>query len=207
MARPARVRMRSLKPCVFARLRLFGWNVRFTGTTPLGRSWWKAGKDPVQRWHRSTDGTGLRKQASTRLAGQCGVVTRPSVPRAPGPGRQKPASVRSKRSHAWHGAVPACRVDGLGATAWDCRSLGDNDGDELLTSGGQPPAMPSTSPTWGRPWRLSPARATYPQYEEGRLGEGETTTEFGSLCSGHGRRSARSSPAARCSPSPSSLVC
>jgi len=54
---------------------------------------------------------------------------------------------------------------------------------------------------------LSTARATYPQYEEGRLGEGETTTEFGSLCSGHGRRSARSSPAARCSPSPSSLVC
>jgi hypothetical protein len=93
MARPARVRMRSLKPCVFARLRLFGWNVRFTGTTPLGRSWWKAGKDPVQRWHRSTDGTGLRKQASTRLAGQCGVATRSSVPRAPGPGRQKPASV------------------------------------------------------------------------------------------------------------------
>lgn len=32
---------------------------------------------------------------------------------------------------------------------------------------------------------LSTARATYPQYEEGRLGEGETTTEFGSLCSGH----------------------
>src|SRR5437764_9484196 len=28
MARPARVRMRSRKPCVFARRRLFGWNVR-----------------------------------------------------------------------------------------------------------------------------------------------------------------------------------
>jgi hypothetical protein len=75
MARPARVRIRSRKPCVFARLRLFGWNVRFTGTTPLGRSRWKAGKDPVPRWHRSTDGTGLRKHASTRLAGQRAAVT------------------------------------------------------------------------------------------------------------------------------------
>ena len=28
MARPARVRMRSRKPCVLARRRLFGWNVR-----------------------------------------------------------------------------------------------------------------------------------------------------------------------------------
>lgn len=76
MARPARVRMRRRKPCVFARLRLFGWNVRFTGTTPLSRSWWKASRGPVQRRHRSTDGTGLRKQASTRPVGQCGVVTR-----------------------------------------------------------------------------------------------------------------------------------
>jgi hypothetical protein len=79
MARPARVRMRSRKPWVFARLRLFGWNVRFTGTTPLGRSRWKAGKGPVHRWHRSTDGTGLRKQASTRPAGHYGAVIPPSV--------------------------------------------------------------------------------------------------------------------------------
>jgi hypothetical protein len=28
IARPARVRMRSRNPCVFARRRLFGWNVR-----------------------------------------------------------------------------------------------------------------------------------------------------------------------------------
>jgi hypothetical protein len=40
------------------------------------------------------------------------------------------------------------------------------------------------SPT-GEASPLSTARATYPQYEEGHLGEGETTTEFGSLCSGH----------------------
>jgi hypothetical protein len=39
MARPARVRMRSRKPCVFARRRLFGWNVRLlTGTPDSGRS-------------------------------------------------------------------------------------------------------------------------------------------------------------------------
>ena len=34
IARPARVRMRSLKPCVFARRRLFGWNVRLLTATP-----------------------------------------------------------------------------------------------------------------------------------------------------------------------------
>ena len=34
MARPARVRMRSRKPCVFARRRLFGWNVRLLTGTP-----------------------------------------------------------------------------------------------------------------------------------------------------------------------------
>ena len=33
-ARPARVRMRSRKPCVFARRRLFGWNVRLLTEAP-----------------------------------------------------------------------------------------------------------------------------------------------------------------------------
>ncbi len=36
-ARPARVLMRTRNPCVFLRLRLFGWNVRFTVLSP-GRS-------------------------------------------------------------------------------------------------------------------------------------------------------------------------
>ena len=36
-ARPARVRIRSRKPCTFARRRLFGWNVRLLTGTP-GRS-------------------------------------------------------------------------------------------------------------------------------------------------------------------------
>ena len=34
MARPARVRMRSRKPCVLARRRLFGWNVRLLTDAP-----------------------------------------------------------------------------------------------------------------------------------------------------------------------------
>jgi hypothetical protein len=34
MARPARVRMRSLKPCVLARRRLFGWKVRLLTGSP-----------------------------------------------------------------------------------------------------------------------------------------------------------------------------
>jgi hypothetical protein len=38
IARPARVRMRNRNPCVFARWRLFGWNVRLlTGTPGTGR--------------------------------------------------------------------------------------------------------------------------------------------------------------------------
>jgi hypothetical protein len=42
MARPARVRMRSRKPCVLARRRLFGWNVRLlTCTSPR---WYVHGK-------------------------------------------------------------------------------------------------------------------------------------------------------------------
>jgi len=40
IARPALVRMRSRKPCVFARRRLFGWNVRLlTGDSRLGAAY------------------------------------------------------------------------------------------------------------------------------------------------------------------------
>lgn len=35
MLRPARVRMRKRKPWVFARLRLFGWKVRFVMFLPM----------------------------------------------------------------------------------------------------------------------------------------------------------------------------
>jgi hypothetical protein len=42
MARPARVRMRRRKPCVLARRRLLGWNVRLLTVV----SYWAAGQDP-----------------------------------------------------------------------------------------------------------------------------------------------------------------
>jgi hypothetical protein len=35
IARPARVRMRARKPCLRARRRVFGWNVRFTEISTL----------------------------------------------------------------------------------------------------------------------------------------------------------------------------
>src|SRR5919106_1000914 len=63
--RPARVRIRIRKPCVLARLRLFGWNVRFTTTAP----------NPVEAEGRQSegaenapkdDGTGLPQTPSTR---------------------------------------------------------------------------------------------------------------------------------------------
>src|SRR4029453_19040632 len=63
--RPARVRMRIRKPCVLARLRLFGWNVRFTTTAPNpveaeGRQGQGGEKPPKD------DGTGLPRTPSTR---------------------------------------------------------------------------------------------------------------------------------------------
>ena len=57
IARPARVRIRNLNPCVLARCRLFGWNVRLLTcgsrygvsirSQPQGRAWARqtAGKD------------------------------------------------------------------------------------------------------------------------------------------------------------------
>jgi len=49
-ARPARVRMRSRKPCVFARRRLFGWNVRLlTGAPGINSEWWGIGRVPRRR--------------------------------------------------------------------------------------------------------------------------------------------------------------
>jgi len=60
------VRMRIRKPCVLARLRLFGWNVRFTTTAPNpveaeGRQRQGAENAPKD------DGTGLAQTPSTRL--------------------------------------------------------------------------------------------------------------------------------------------
>jgi hypothetical protein len=58
-ARPARVRMRSRKPCVFARRRLFGWNVRLLTGTPgrgSGSAWPRlaSGRSPEHATSSST---------------------------------------------------------------------------------------------------------------------------------------------------------
>ena len=66
-ARPARVRMRSRKPCVFARRRLFGWNVRLLTETP------DAGKSP-------------QAAANARLPPQHKVSVRCTPPEARAPG-------------------------------------------------------------------------------------------------------------------------
>jgi hypothetical protein len=55
-ARPARVRMRSRKPCVFARRRLFGWNVRLLTGTP-GRGSCAGTRDDRVRVSESTQAT------------------------------------------------------------------------------------------------------------------------------------------------------
>ena len=46
MARPARVRMRKRKPCVLARRRLFGWNVRLLTRGSVGLEDWFEEVDP-----------------------------------------------------------------------------------------------------------------------------------------------------------------
>jgi len=74
MARPARVRMRSRKPCVLARRRLFGWKVRLlTCTSPHSRlqgapigpgHWLSTGRSPC-----SGHGAAACCQACTRYVG------------------------------------------------------------------------------------------------------------------------------------------
>lgn len=50
-ARPARVRMRSRNPCVFARWRLLGWKVRLlTSCSRRGQSWWLRQLGSPARW-------------------------------------------------------------------------------------------------------------------------------------------------------------
>jgi hypothetical protein len=56
-ARPARVRMRSRKPCVLARRRLFGWNVRLLTGAPGQGSWLHAGSTTAVRVSDSPQAT------------------------------------------------------------------------------------------------------------------------------------------------------
>src|SRR4029450_10751438 len=73
MARPARVRMRMRKPWVLARLRVFGWNVRFTtvAPNPVGV---EGRQERGARAHRRFDGTGL---PMVRQRGQSAGATVP----------------------------------------------------------------------------------------------------------------------------------
>src|ERR1022692_1049 len=57
-ARPARVRMRSRKPCVFARRRLFGWNVRLLTETPDGGKVDRAATN-LQGWRAALSAAGV----------------------------------------------------------------------------------------------------------------------------------------------------
>lgn len=66
IARPARVRMRSRKPCLRARRRLLGWKVRFTvhapNSTGVSQSWTD---DRPARAHRSARRIGASSDRST----------------------------------------------------------------------------------------------------------------------------------------------
>lgn len=63
MARPARVRMRSLNPCVFARRRLFGWNVRLLTDTPDTRH--RSSAPTIGRHHHGVTNRWVKVSAHT----------------------------------------------------------------------------------------------------------------------------------------------
>jgi hypothetical protein len=66
IARPARVRMRSLNPCVFARLRLFGWNVRLLTETPDTRH--RSSAPTIRRHHHGVTNHWDKVSAHARTA-------------------------------------------------------------------------------------------------------------------------------------------
>ena len=66
MARPARVRMRVLKPCVRARRRLLGWKVRFDMSWLLLAS----GHGTIREPHEGTRGLGVDQIHPDRASGQ-----------------------------------------------------------------------------------------------------------------------------------------
>src|SRR6185437_1165103 len=66
MARPARLRMRSLNPCVLARRRLFGWNVRLLTETPDTRH--RSSALTIGRHHHGLTNRWAKVSAHTRTA-------------------------------------------------------------------------------------------------------------------------------------------
>jgi hypothetical protein len=92
IARPARVRMRSRNPCVFARRRLFGWNVRLL--TENSRY-----TGPCRRDH----GAGPRAVACVPVSAHTGFRTRGTGPRAGGRpvnATRRPATGQTGPGHA-----------------------------------------------------------------------------------------------------------
>lgn len=102
MARPARVRIRRRNPCVLARRRLFGWNVRLLTGSPRGAACANR-RDRILRWRvaRLTSNAmsvaagvrRVRRYGDVRGHTQCPRYRSPAVPmptRGPVPRRQRP---------------------------------------------------------------------------------------------------------------------
>jgi hypothetical protein len=70
--------MRARKPCVLARLRLFGWNVLFTIPTPFRRYGVARGAPPVRRGAKLCDCIRARSGVSTRASTGGAAVQRRS---------------------------------------------------------------------------------------------------------------------------------
>lgn len=96
IARPARVRMRSRKPCVFARRRLFGWNVR------------------LLTWGLQDVSCGIYPRFGRQLTRRCHRWTSEPCHRGPGPGHPHGRST-VKSPHGTAGLIAGSnRVDGSG---------------------------------------------------------------------------------------------
>ncbi len=142
MARPARVRMRSRKPWVFARRRLFGWNVRLlTRKTPrsccqgFGQGWRTGSSRPVRAIQGGArtarlaglgcrdvanlhHGTAVRVSRSNQpLAGRPTVVQLSAYPR-PARLRVGRPSRRRLRHKGCARAVVTCRAPRVHAPKW-----------------------------------------------------------------------------------------
>ncbi len=127
-ARPARVRMRSRKPCVFARRRLFGWNVRLLTVSPCSlacgrrRSSVQAPPRPLTRsrapWEKSSQYIPKRARAWAGAARRFPTGYHLEHRRLPG--------------------VPRCRVLGCGKLfSPSCRSHRVQPGYHTCTTCGQ----------------------------------------------------------------------
>jgi hypothetical protein len=126
MARPARVRIRRRKPCVLARLRVLGWNVRFT--TSLSRGGKRLAAEhaahtksrnvrtsPINRQRRedrSTCGSALERRSPPMLFSAALLLRRPV---SLGPGFPVSGRSRLRCGSASPGSTPARAVAQVGS--------------------------------------------------------------------------------------------